>query len=652
MADKKPKPYMANLVLKSDLYNLNSITTEATLENKFQICLTKLNSFETRGIALNDIKTLISLNKNNQKILRHYISSLKINQKSQNISNIAKEAQAMIQGILAQEYKNNLYDPLDNPPNLIKTIERLLTQIKDGYLLSNNQIQNAVAESYIKILIYSMPKEDISLIFLVFFEPLINIINSGVNILIQQGAALVIYKLIEFISNKNEIFSEGMKLLEIVTKKYLNNFLKGTPLDNHYAVDSLYLLMTLVKFDIFNEKLKDLYNKLINYLKYKEFNYLLKISVLKIFELIADNLLSSDTDKIIGYFQEDILTILNEKISDRVHKVQIQAREALNKWKKVEQIFLNEERHKENYLLDKDNSINEEELFVIEENPDIKNTNKLKLKNVDNNTLNKRIINNKIEDIKNKEMQNAEKEDIAINNQINDKKFIINKYNNDYRNLDLNKINNYRINNENGINKNSIMKDSLSKIISESLSYTYNYINKNISSKLDLMDKKIKNLESKVSKLNVQNNNLNKNINLESQINLIWLKCLELISQNKISEAYNLIISSQDDIYLLRLVCITGPVLHLLDENLAKKVLTRINMINRGKQISDILINLVEESIDNKNNIFKKLEYSEQNDILDSLFNMFKNKRNNNLTEKAQNLYNLIIKENNQNNNE
>ena len=652
MADKKPKPYLANLVLKSDLYNLNSITTEATLENKFQICLTKLNSFETRGIALNDIKTLISLNKNNQKILRHYISSLKINQKSQNISNIAKEAQAMIPGILAQEYKNNLYDPLDNPPNLIKTIERLLTQLKDGYLLSNNQIQNAVAESYIKILIYSMPKEDISLIFLVFFEPLINIINSGVNILIQQGAALVIYKLIEFISNKNEIFSEGMKLLEIVTKKYLNNFLKGTPLDNHYAVDSLYLLMTLVKFDIFNEKLKDLYNKLINYLKYKEFNYLLKISVLKIFELIADNLLSSDTDKIIGYFQEDILTILNEKTSDRVHKVQIQAREALNKWKKVEQIFLNEERHKENYLLDKDNSINEEELFVIEENPDIKNTNKLKLKNVDNNTLNKRIINNKIEDIKNKEMQNAEKEDIAINNQINDKKFIINKYNNDYRNLDLNKINNYRINNENGINKNSIMKDSLSKIISESLSYTYNYINKNISSKLDLMDKKIKNLESKVSKLNVQNNNLNKNINLESQINLIWLKCLELISQNKISEAYNLIISSQDDIYLLRLVCITGPVLHLLDENLAKKVLTRINMINRGKQISDILINLVEESIDNKNNIFKKLEYSEQNDILDSLFNMFKNKRNNNLTEKAQNLYNLIIKENNQNINE
>ena len=651
MADKKPKPYVANLVLKSDVYNLNSITTEATLENKFQICLTKLNSFETRGIALNDIKTLIALNKNNQKILRHYISSLKINQKSQNMSNIAKEAQAMIPGILAQEYKNNLYDPLDKPPNLIKTIERLLTILREGYLLSNNQIQNAASESYIKILIYSMPKDDISLIFLVFFEPLINLINSGNNLLIQQGAGLIIFKLIEYINNKNEIFNEPMKLLEIIAKKYLNAFLKGTPLDNHYAVESLYLLMTLVKFDIFNDKLKDLYAKLINYLKYKEFNYLLKISVLKIFELIADNLLSSDTDKIIGYFQEDILIILNEKISDRIHKVQTQAREALNKWKKVEQIFLNEERHKENYLLEKENSINEEEIFTIEENKDLLDGNKFKLnlKNLDNNTKNRRTnYNNKIENMKDKEIKDAEKNDIKINNnKINDKKFIINKYNhNNYRNVDLNNIN-YN-NGINGINKVSLIKESLSKIITESLINTNNYIYNNISSKLDLIDKRIKNLETKISILN--NHSLNNNINIESKINSSWLQCLQLINKNKISEAYDLIISSKDDIYLLRLVCLTGPVLHLLNEDLAKKVLIRINMINRGKQINDILIKLVEESIDNKNNIFNKLEYSEQNDILDSLFIMFQNKKNNNLTIKAQNLYNLIIENNNNSN--
>ena len=641
MADKKPKPYMANLVLKSDLYNLNSITTEATLENKFQICLTKLNSFETRGIALNDIKTLIALNKNNQKILRHYISSLKINRKSSGISNISKEAQAMIPGIISQEYKYNLYDPLDKPPNLIKTIERMLTQLREGYLLSNLQIQNAVADSYIKIFLYSMPKDDITLIFLVFFEPLINMINSGDNLLVQQGSALVIFKLIEFISKNKNIFpdkNEERNLLEIITKKYLNNFLKGIPLDNHYATDNLYLLMSLVKFDIFYEKIKDLYNKLINYLKYKEFNYQLKISVLKIFELIADNLLSSDTDKIIGYFQDDILVALNEKISDRIHKVQLQAREALNKWKKIEQIFLNEERQKENYFLDKDNSINEEELFPIEENKEIN----INLRNLDNNTKNKKIKNN-IKYMKNKEIKDAEKEDIKINNLNNNKKFI-NKYNN----IDLN--NNNRIKNENGLNEISLLKESLTKIISESVLNSHNYINNKIKSKLDIMEKRINNLENKISKLN--NNNKKSNITLESQINNIWLECLDLINQNKMNEAYDLILSTKDDIYLLRLMCLTGPILNSLNENLAKNVLVRINMINRGKQINDILIKFVEESINNKNNIFKKLEYKEQNDILDSLFNIFKNKSNNNLTIKAQDLYNLIIEQSKQNNNQ
>ena len=648
MSEKRPKPYMANLVLKSDVYNLNSITTEATLENKFQICLTKLNSFETRGIALNDIKTLLALNKTNTKILRHYISLLKINSKNQNMSNISKEAQAMIYGIISQEYKNNLYDPLDKPPNLIKTIERLLTQLREGYLLSNLQIQNAVSDSVIKIFINSMPKNDITLIYIVFFEPFMDLINSGENLIVQQGGANVIFKLIEFISKKNEIFFEKKELknlMEIITKKYLNIFLKGSPVDNHFAVDILFLLMSLVKFDFFFEKIKDLYNKLINYLKYKEFNYQLKISVLKIFELIADNLLSSDTNKIFGYFQEEILIALNEKTSDRIHKVQIQAREALNKWKKIEQIFLNEERQKENYFLEKDNSINEDELFTIEENQEIN------LKNLDNNTKNKKINNNnKINMNKNYEIKSAEKEDIKINNKHNEKKIIINKYNNDYKNIDLNNINKKRENGLNNINNiNSSLKNSLSKIFNESFSNSYNYINTNIKNKLDIIDKRINNLQNTISKIRSNVGEGNSKIILESKINSIWLNCLELINKNKISEAYELILNAKDDIYLLRLILLTGPVLHLLNDNLAKKILVRINMINRGRQINNILIQFIEESIDNKNNIFQKLEYKEQNDILDSLFNMFQNKTNNNLTIKAQNLYNLIIEQNNKN---
>lgn len=746
MADKKGKPYLANLVLKSDVYNLNSITTEATTENKFQICLSKLNSFQTKERALNDIQTLISLNKTNHKALRHFISALKIQNKSSNISNSSKEAQAKVYGIIAKEYKDNLYDPSDKPPNLIKSIERLLTQLREGYLLSNEQIQKEVAESYIKILIYCMPKNDISLIILVFFEPLIDIINSGANLIYQQGAALVLCKLIEYvgsgmISNIDE--NNFTNILEIIATKTINNLLKGTPVDNHYAIDALYQLMLYVKFDVFNDRLKDLYIKLINYLKYKEFNYQLKISVLKVFELIADNILSSDTDKIIGYFQQDILDVLTDKTSDRVHKVQLQAREALNKWKKIEQIFLTEERQKENYILNNEQN----DYFQIENNIN-NNIQKYQLKNIDNNTStlpiplsslrnkngNTKRNKNEIINLKNNELQAAEKEDKnSLYNFNNGNNFIIDEYknnknsnNNNNRNhlnynnynntVDIdfiqdsdkkrksnnkdiiisnnntNNINNHIIdddnignNNVNNLNGNSnlisLLKSSLTKAINDSLTNSQNYFNEVISSKLNTMDQRINDLQAKISKINknknIHNNNkifqeenqLNLNLypkekiddlmasqKIETKINEKWKEALKLLEKNKISDAYRLILMSGDDIYLLRLVCITGPVMRFLDDDLAKKVLVRINKINRGQHIKNILIQLVEESLKlndkNNNNIFYSLSYKEQNDIVDSLFVMFKNKKNNALTIKAQSLYSLIIEESKKRNNQ
>ena len=63
------KPYITNLVTKSELYNISSITSSNTLLNKFQICLDKLNNISTKEIAFKDIKILISQNKNNPKAL-------------------------------------------------------------------------------------------------------------------------------------------------------------------------------------------------------------------------------------------------------------------------------------------------------------------------------------------------------------------------------------------------------------------------------------------------------------------------------------------------------------------------------------------------------------------------------------------------------
>ena len=309
--------------------------------------------------------------------------------------------------------------------------------------------------------------------------------------------------------------------------------------------------------------------------------------------------------------------------------------------------------------------------FIIDEYQNNKNVNNNK------NNLNYNNYNNTVDiDL----IQDFDKKRKTINNNNSNNNIdtiISHNNNNNYNNKDENLKNNIENNLNGNSNLISLLKSSLSKAINDSLTNSQNYFNEVISSKLNTMDQRINDLQVKISKINKNKNNLNKNkyaynfqeenqlnLNLlpkqkidnlmksqkiETKINETWKEALKLLEKNKISDAYRLILMSGDDIYLLRLVCITGPVLRFLDEDLAKKVLVRINMINRGQHIKNVLVQLVEESLKindkNKNNIFYSLSYKEQNDIVDSLFVMFKNKKNNALTIKAQSLYSQIIEE-------
>ena len=104
------KPYVTNLVTKSDLYNLSSITSTNTLLNKFQICLGKLNDNSTKEIAFTDIKKIIKENKNDPNSLRYYLSALNINTKTTKTSNSAKEKHVLIYGFISKIYGFDLYD--------------------------------------------------------------------------------------------------------------------------------------------------------------------------------------------------------------------------------------------------------------------------------------------------------------------------------------------------------------------------------------------------------------------------------------------------------------------------------------------------------------------------------------------------------------
>ena len=157
------------------------------------------------------------------------------------------------------------------------------------------------------------------------------------------------------------------------------------------------------------------------------------------------------------------------------------------------------------------------------------------------------------------------------------------------------------------------------------------------------------NLEnSKITKSNTTKTNIkkekdtlkNKTTNNESDYQIIknWKDALSLIDNNYPNEAYIKILNTGDDIYLLRLVCITGPIFNKLNPEISKRVLMRINMISRSHQIQGLLISLIRNSL--KYKVFNLLNNQEKNDVLDSLYEF--SGINNNFGSDAAELYTQI----------
>lgn len=115
-----------------------------------------------------------------QKHLRIYLSLLCEKHKTANTNN--KELIVLLFGNIAEVYGTGLLDPLDKPPNLIKTIvwivEELTTYLKEN----SSMIHKACAHSLVEIFEHCMPNKDDKLTAsLIFYEPLASIISSGCN---------------------------------------------------------------------------------------------------------------------------------------------------------------------------------------------------------------------------------------------------------------------------------------------------------------------------------------------------------------------------------------------------------------------------------------------------------------------------------------
>ena len=92
-----------------------------------------------------------------------------------------------------------------------------------------------------------------------------------------------------------------------------------------------------------------------------------------------------------------------------------------------------------------------------------------------------------------------------------------------------------------------------------------------------------------------------------------------------------------DDLYLLRLMAQTGPVVKQLEDRTAIAVMTKINKIVRSGAIEQIEVEWVEES--NRRGIFQGLSKHEQNEYMDTLYWFAQSKLNPKVQERASDVY-------------
>jgi len=74
------------------------------------------------------------------------------------------------------------------------------------------------------------------------------------------------------------------------------------------------------------------------------------------------------------------------------------------------------------------------------------------------------------------------------------------------------------------------------------------------------------------------------------RLTLVWTRCLEYVKNKNFEEAYRVMLEHGDDMYLLRLVAQTRPVVQHLEPKTAEVVISRINRILRNAVFPNIEI--------------------------------------------------------------
>ncbi len=187
------------------------------LRNAFRKALSKLSVNDTKEIAMRELMKLVELNVT-QPALRVFLSAL--GESNKPVSLGGKEAQVRLLGHIVCTFKQSLLDPLDKPPNLLKTVVRV-TEILQRCLKENSAaIHHSCAESMLKLYEFCTPGIEAESANILYYLPLEAIISGGTNKFAQTGAAHCLLAFFAFLKSK-----EQTELLNFFMPNFLQLFL-------------------------------------------------------------------------------------------------------------------------------------------------------------------------------------------------------------------------------------------------------------------------------------------------------------------------------------------------------------------------------------------------------------------------------------------
>ena len=435
------------------------------LRKQFINLLEKLTDNNTREIGNKGLKQLILDNNNSYHALRIFLNSL-MNFNTENLK--AKEMIILLFGYIAQIYENNLLDPIDSPPSLIHSINRIVSHIRNKHMKSNNYaILKSCSYVILQIFDHCMPKSDIDNINKIFIGPFINDINNAFHIYVKNGCCIYINDLVYHIKKGNKYEKEMIKCM-IIDNNFFNDVILKIKIDfyqNYFLYETVYNMILYHDFSFFKKYLIDIIYKMIEILEDKTIlKKETKISCLKVLYIIIQK--SNENNYNINNKKEsfkDIRNCVGNYVDDRLEDVRKVARDIIK--------LLNEiEFEKKKFEINGVDKIKHRKIFETMRNFSKKN--KIhKFGEYDN-----MIVDNLQNDIYDK----------GVTNLINLSNFIKNHT----KNNEIEKINN------NNINKNFLKSNTTRK---------YNYYNK-----IPLYeDNNIMNNKIKIEYLNKNKNNTN-----------------------------------------------------------------------------------------------------------------------------------------------